>query len=184
MKIFKNKLYVFLLTFSVSLSFGQSLKVPDLRKTFNYQQPTEHPQLLSKGFKLLSDTISTHQKKFKYYKPDTNEIIELTFKENGEGDEYLSIIYFLPSESHYKKLISTLAAYQFKYSKRNNRYQQPTSSYSGENIYLNGFTPNNGKEYYSLEYVNYKEKALSGLRPELRNDTEAPPINDSMIKPK
>lgn len=167
---------------SVSSSFGQSLKVGDLRKAFNYHQPTEHPQLLSKGFKLLSDTISTNQKKFKYHKPDTKEIIELAFTENGEGDEYLSITYFLPSESHYKKLISTLPAYQFKYSKRNKRYQLPTSSYSGENIYLKGLTRNNGKEYYSLEYVSYIEKALSGPRPELRNDIEAPPINDSFIQ--
>ena len=167
-----------------NLSFGQTLKVTDLRKAFNYHKPTEHKQLLSKGFKLLSDTISINKKKFKYNKPDTKEIIELTFTENGEGDEYLSIIYFLPSEFTYKKFIATLATYKFKYSKRNTRYQLPTSSYSGENVYLNGLIQNNGKKYYSLEYVNYVEKALSGPRPEFWNDIKPPPINDSIMKPK
>ena len=168
---------------SVNSTFGQTLKVSDLRKAFDYHKPTEHKQLLSKGFKLLNDTISTNQKIFNFIKPNTKEIIDLVFTENGEGDEYLSITYHLPSELSYKKLIATLTTYKFKYSKRNKRYQLPTSSYSGENVYPKGLTQNNGKKYYSLEYVSYIDKALSGPRPEFRRDV-TPPIIDSTMKPK
>lgn len=179
MKIVKHPLYVLTLLLFANTSFSQTLKVSDFRKAFNYYNPAEHKQLSSKGFKLLSDTISVNNKKFKFYKQNTNEIIELTFKEDGEGGEYLSILYFLPNEFPYKNFISTLKTYKFKYSKRNTRYQLPSSSYSGENIYLNGLTQTNGKMYYSLKYDNYKDKALSGPRPEFKI-----PIVDSIIKTK
>lgn len=154
----------------VNSSFGQTLNISDFRKIFNYYKPTEHKQLVSKGFKLLTDTIATNQKKFKYNNPETKEIVELTFTEDGEGSEYLSITYILPSELIYKKFISTIPTYKFRYSKRNSRYQLPTSSYSGENIYLNGLTPTNAKKYYSIQYDSYVDKALSGPRPEFRNE--------------
>ncbi len=170
--------------FSISSSFGQTLNISDLRKLFNYHKPTEHKQLFSKGFKVLSDTISINQKKIKFIKPDTKEIVELRFTEDGEGSEYLSITYFLLSDLAYKKIISTLAIYKFKYSKRNKRYQLPTSSYSGENVYPKGLTENNGKNYYSLEYVSYTDKALVGPRPEMRNDIELPPMKENIIDPK
>lgn len=182
MKIVKHNFYILILILFVNLSFGQTLKVSDFRKAFNYDKLAEHKLLVSKGFKLMRDTISTFQKKFKFNKPDTKEIIELTFTEDGEGGEYLSIIYFLPAEFTYKNFISTLTTYKFKYSKRNTRYQLPTSSYSGENIYLNGLAQINGKKYYSLEYERYLDKALSGPRPEFRDDKT--PIVDSIKKPK
>ncbi|AZB01844.1 hypothetical protein EG359_20600 [Chryseobacterium joostei] len=169
---------------SVTISFGQTLKVSDLRKAFNYYKPTEHKQLLSKGFKILNDTSSGNQKKINFIKSDTKEIVELIFTEDVEGGEYLSITYYLPSELTYNRFIATLTTYKFKYSKRNKRYQLPTSSYSGENVYPKGLTLNNEKKYYSLEYVSYIDKALSGPRPGLRNDIETPPINDSINRPK
>lgn len=184
MKIFKNNFYVIVFMLSVSSSFGQTLSLADLRKAYNYHKPTEHKQLFSKGFKLLSDTISTNQKRFIFNKSATKEIIELTFTEDGEGGEYLNIKYFLPTEFSYKKFLSTLPAYKFKYSKRNKRYQLPTSSYSGENVYPNGLTQTNGQKYYSLDYANHIDKALSGPRPEFRNDIKPPLINDSIMKPK
>lgn len=160
---------------SVSFSYGQTLKVSDLRKAFDYHHPNEHSQLLSKGFRLLSDTVSENQKKFKFNNLETKEIIELTFTEDGEGGEYLSILYFLPSELAYKKFVATLTTYKFKYSKRNTRYQLPTSSYSGENIILHNLTKNGGKKYYSLEYISYIDKALSGPRPGVGNDIKPHP---------
>jgi hypothetical protein len=182
MKIIKYKLNILIVILFVNVSFGQTLKVSDFRKAFNYDKPTQHKQLLSKGFKLLSDTIAANQKKFKFNNPNSKEIIELTFTEDGEGGEYLSILYFLTAEFTYKNFISTLTAYKFKYSKRNTRYQLPASSYSGENIYLNGLTSSNGKKYYSLKYESYKDKALSGPRPEFTSDKI--PIVDSIRKPK
>jgi hypothetical protein len=182
MKILKHNLYILIAILFANSSFGQTLKISDFRKAYNYYKPTEHKQLVSKGFELVKETISTHQKKFKFNKPDTKEIIELTFTEDGEGGEYLSILYFLPAEIAYKNFISTLAAYKFKYSKRNTRYQLPASSYSGENIYLNGLIPINEKKYYSLKYDHYVDKALSGPRPEFKN--EKIPITDSLKKPK
>lgn len=154
---------------SVSFSYGQTLKVSDFRKAFDYDHPNEHSQLFLKGFRLLNDTVSENQKKFEFNNLETKEIIELTFTEDGEGSEYLSILYFLPSELAYKKFIETLITYKFKYSKRNTRYQLPTSSYSGENIYLHHLIQNDGKTYYSLEYARYKDKALSGPRPGVGN---------------
>jgi len=180
MKIVKDIVLVLIVILFINSSFGQTLKVNDFRKAFNYYNPTEHKQLSSKGFKLLSDTISTNKKKFEFYKQNTNEIIEMTFKEDGEGGEYLSIVYFLPNEFTYKNFISTLKTYKFKYSKRNTRYQLPTSSYSGENIYVNGLAHINNKKYYSIKYDSYKDKALSGLRPEIRSNKIQ--TDDSIIK--
>ncbi|MCP2025856.1 hypothetical protein L1276_000996 [Flavobacterium sp. HSC-32F16] len=179
MKILQHNLCILIVILFVNSSFSQTLKVSDFRKAFNYYKPDEHKLLLSKGFILLCDTISSKQKKFKFHKQNTNEIIELSFTEDGEGGEYLSIVYFLPNEFTYKNFILTLKTYKFKYSKRNSRYQLPSSSYSGENIYLNGLTPTNRKIYYSLKYDSYKDKALSGPRPEFKNQ-----IVDSIIKTK
>lgn len=158
---------------SASSSFGQTLKLDDLRKAFNAQKTNEHQQLLSKGFKLLNDTISTNQKKFKY-QSDKKEIIEIVFTEDGEGGEYLSVTYYLPSEPTYKKFLSTLTAYKFKYSKRNQRYQLPTSTYSGENVYPKGLTQHNGTKYYALEYVSYADKAISVPRAGSANEIKPP----------
>ena len=184
MKIFKNSLYILIFILYVSSSFGQTLNLADLRKAYNYHKPKEHKQLFSKGFQLLSDTISTNQKRFIFNKPATKEIIELTFTEDGEGGKYLNIKYFLPIEFSYKKFLSTLTAYKFKYSKRNKRYQLPTSSYSGENVYPNGLTQINGQKYYSLDYASHIDKALSGPRPEFRNEIKPPIIKDSIMKTK
>jgi|GEM_PF-2611482 len=178
----RRNLYILILIQFINSSFGQALNVSDFRKAFRYDKPTEHKQLLLKGFRLLNDTVSTNQKKFRFSKPDTKETVELTFTEDGEGGEYLSIVYFLPTEFSYKNFVSTLAVYKFKYSKRNKRYQLPTSSYSGENIYINGLIQTNGKKYYSLKYDRYVGKELSGPRPEFRNNRI--PIVDSIIKPK
>ena len=183
MKTLKITFYILLCLLSVNSSFGQTLKLADLRKAFNPQKPTEHKQLLSKGFKLLSDTISTNQKKFKY-QSDKKEIIELIFTEDGEGGEYLSLTYYLPSELAYKKFLSMLTTYKFKYSKRNQRYQLPTSSYSGENVYPKGLTQHNGTKYYALEYVSYADKAISVPRAGSANEIKPPPVNDSIIEPK
>lgn len=180
MKIVKQIVLILIVILFINSSFGQTLKVTDFRKAFNYYNPTEHKQLSLKGFKLLSDTISTNKKKFEFYKQNTNEIIEIIFKENGEGGEYLSILYFLPNEFTYKNFISTLKTYKFKYSKRNTRYQLPTSSYSGENIYVNGLGHINNKKYYFIKYDSYKDKALSGLRPEIRSNKIQ--TDDSIIK--
>lgn len=139
----------------------------DFRKV-DYHNPSEHKHLISKGFQLLNDSISSRQKKFKFNNPETKEKIELTFTEDGEGSEFLSIIYLLPTEFIYKNFISTLTMYKFKYSKKNKLYRLLTSSYSGENIYLNGLIKTNGKEYYSLKYDSYKDKALSGAKSELK----------------
>lgn len=183
MKTIKFTFYILLCLLSVSSSFGQTLKLADLRKAYNAQKPTEHKQLISKGFKLLSDTISTNQKKFKYQSAK-KEIIELVFTEDGEGSEYLSITYYLPLELTYKKFLSTLTGYKFKYSKRNQRYQLPTSSYSGENVYPKRLILYNGMKYYALEYVSHIDKALTGPRPGSVNEIKPPPINDSIIEPK
>jgi uncharacterized protein YxeA len=163
----------------VNSASGQTLKLADLRKAYNYYKPTEHKQLLSKGFHLLSDTISTNQKRFAFSKTDTKEIIELTFTQDGEGGEYLNIRYFLPTEFSYKKFISTLPTYKFKYSKRNKRYQLPASSYSGENVYLHGLTQADGKKYYYLDYASYVDKALSGPRPEMKNNIKPPAVDNT-----
>ena len=181
MKIIKSKFLLFIFMFSASFSHGQTLKVSDLRKAFDHVHPTEHRQLTSKGFKLISETISEDQKKFNFKNSETKEIVELTFTEDGEGGEYLNIFYFLPTEIAYKKFIAALPTYKFNYSKRNSRYQLPTSSYSGENIYPHHLIQKDGKNYYSLEYASYKDKALSGPRPGSRNEIP-PPIKDSMIK--
>lgn len=84
----------------------------------------------------------------------------------------------------YKKFLSTLTTNKFKYSKRNKRYQLPTSSYSGENVYPKGLILHNGTKYYALEYVSYVDKALSGPRPGSGNEVKPPSINDSIIEPK
>jgi hypothetical protein len=181
MRITKHNFSILILILFVNSSFGQTLKLTDFRKAYNYYKPTNHKQFLSKGFHLLSDTISTNQKKFRFNKTDTREIIELTFIEDGEGGEYLNIKYFLTTEIAYKKIISTLTANKFKYSNRNKRYQLPINSYSGENIYLNGLTQINGQKYYFLEYDSYVDKALSGPRPEFRNDKK--PTVDTILKP-
>lgn len=184
MKKINNSLFFLIFILSVSSSYGQTLKVIDFRKAFDYHHPTEHKQLLSKGFRLLNDTISENQKKFKFNNSETKEIVELTFTEDGEGGEYLSILYFLPSELAYKKFVATLTTYKFKYSKRNSRYQLPTSSYSGENIYLHHLIQKDGKKYYALKYMSYKDKALSGPRPGSDNDIKPPTINDSITRSK
>lgn len=175
----KQNVCIFILVLFVNFSFGQTLKVTDFRKAYNYNA-TENKQLLSKGFKLTAGSILTNKRELIFQNQDSNEILELTFIEDGEGSQYLNIKYFLPTESAYKKFISTLPTYKFKYSKRNKRYQLPTSSYSGENIYLNGLIQTNREKYYSLEYHRYVDKALSGPRPEMRNNIE-PPI-DSISK--
>lgn len=180
MKILKNKFHIFFFLFFASISFGQTLTVADLRKAFDYHKPTEHKQLLSKGFQLIDDSISTNQKRFTYNKPSTKERVELTFSENREGDEFLTITYLLQTESDYKKFISTLHNYHFKYSKRNKRYQLPSSSYSGENIYLMGLKRVDGKQYYTLKYDSYIDKALSGPRPNSQNQIPLPPKSDSV----
>lgn len=180
MIILKNKFYIFFFLFFTSLFFGQTLKVSDFRKAFDYYKPTEHKQLFSKGFLLTEDSISTNQKRFKYSKPNTKEKVELTFTENGEGDEFLTITYLLPTETDYKKFISTLSNFHFKYSKRNKRYQLPTSSYSGENIYPMGLKQVDGKQYYTLKYDSYVDKALSGPRPSSQNQIPLPPKSDSV----
>lgn len=170
----KQNVCILILVLFVNFSFGQTLKITDFRKAYNDQNPTDHKQLLSKGFKLSTDSILTNKRKFIFKNQNSKEIIELTFIEDGEGSEYLNIKYFLTTELTYKKFISTLPTYKFKYSKRNKRYQLPTSSYSGENISLNGLTQTDGQKYYSLEYNRYVDKALSGPRPEVRNNIEPP----------
>lgn len=162
-----NNLYILIVILFVNLSFAQTLKITDFRKIVNYS----NKQLSSKGFILINDSISTHEKKFKFNKPDTKEIVELTFTADKEGNEYSTIVYFLPTEFTYKNFISTLTTYKFKYSKRNTRYQLPTSSYSGENIYLKGLIQLDGKKYYTLKYDHYVDKALSV------------PTIDSLMKP-
>ncbi|UQB69978.1 hypothetical protein [Epilithonimonas zeae] len=98
----------------------------------------------------------------------------------SEGNEFLTITYLLQTESDYKKFISTLYDYHFKYSKRNKRYQLPTSSYSGENIYLMGLKRIDGKQFYTLKYDSYVDKALSGPRPNSQNQIPLPPKSDSV----
>ncbi|MFB9079994.1 hypothetical protein ACFFLS_08890 [Flavobacterium procerum] len=176
----KQNLCILILMVFVNSSFAQTLKISDFRKTFNYDKSTDYKQFVSKGFILLRDTISTKQKKFKFHKQNTNEIIELTFIEDGEGSEYLSILYILPNELAYKNFIAKIPTYKFKYSKRNTRYQLPTSSYSGENIYLNGLMQINEKKYYAIKYESYKDKALSVPPDFFRTNS----INDSIIKSK
>lgn len=156
-----HNLYILIVILFVNLSFAQTLKITDFRKIINYSNPIEHKQLSSKGFRLLSESISIYYKKFKFNDPETKEIIELTLIRDKEGGKFSSIIYFLPAEFTYKNFISTLPIYKFKYSIRNTRYQLPTSSYSGENIYLNGLIQLDGKKYYVLKYDHYIDKALS-----------------------
>lgn len=156
-----HNLYILIIILFVNLSFAQTLKIADFRKIVNYSNASEHKQLSSKGFRLLNDSISTYHKKFKFNNPETKEIVELTLITDKEGGKFSSIIYFLPTEFTYKNFISTLPIFKFKYSKRNVRYQLPTSSYSGENIYLNGLIQLDGKKYYALKYDHYVDKALS-----------------------
>ncbi|MBF4488090.1 MULTISPECIES: hypothetical protein [unclassified Flavobacterium] len=156
-----GNLYILVVILFVNQSCAQTLKIADFRKIVNYSNPVEHKQLSSKGFKLLNDSISTHHKKFTFNNPETKEIVELTLMTDKEGGEFSTIIYFLPTEFTYKNFISTLPIYKFKHSKRNTRYQLPTSSYSGENIYLNGLIQFDGKKYYALKYDHYIDKALS-----------------------
>lgn len=170
---------ILILVFLANFCFAQTLKLSDLRKSYNYHKPNEHKQFFSKGFRLVKDSISERHKIFWYQKTDTKEKIELTFSEDGEGGEYLYINYFLPSEIAYKKIISTLPANQFKYSKRNQRYQLPTSSYSGENVYAKGLVKKDGQQLYLIEYHSYIDKALSGPRPE-NGRIPSPPIQDSL----
>jgi hypothetical protein len=136
------------------------LNLTDFRKSYNYHRPNEHNWILDKGFFLTADTILDLRKKFIFCKLNKEEIIVQEFLEDGEGGEFLKIKYLLKNEKSYKKFIDKLAVNKFKYSKRNKRYQLPTSSYSGENVYLNGVTEYNGEIYYELEYHSYVEKAL------------------------
>lgn len=160
----KKNVCILILVLFVNFSFGQTLKLTDFRKAYNYHNPTDSRLLLSKGFKLTADSVLTNKRKL-IFKNQNKEIVELIFMEDGEGSEYLNIKYFLTTERDYKNFLSTLTIYKFKYSKKNKRYQLPTSSYSGENVYLNGLTQTDGLNYYSLEYDRYVDKALSGPRP-------------------
>lgn len=108
----------------------------------------------------------------------------MIFTEDWEGSEYLSITYYLPSELAYNKFLSTLTIYKFKYSKRNQRYQLPTSTYSGENVYPKGLTQHKGTKYHALEYVRFADKAISVPRAGSANEIKPPPINKGVIEPK
>ena len=178
MNLFKNYSFVLIFMLNFLMSFGQSLTVPDLRKSFNYTKSSEHKYLSSKGFVLLKDYISIKIKKFNYQQPNTNEIVNIMFIEDGEGGQYLKIKYLVPSEILYKKFISKLPAFKFKYSKRNSRFQLPTSSYSGENITANGIKKIGTILYFELLYENYVGKAL-GLRPVTNNNNYFPPEIDT-----
>lgn len=163
----QNLLILTILLFS-NLSFGQTLKIEDFRKSYDYYKPLEHKQLLSKGFSLVTDSISTLRKKFIFNKLDKKEIVELIFSEDGEGGEYLVIRYLLKNKISYTNFIAKLTHNKFKYSKRNKRYQLPTSSYSGENVYIKGLTEIKGDNYFEIEYHNYKDKALGAIRTNMR----------------
>lgn len=112
MKIVKHCIYIIVLTLSMNSIFGQTLKISDFRKSFIDYKQTEHKQVFLKGFKLKKDTTTTNQNKFKFSNLQTKEIIELTFTER-EGGEYLSIMYFMPTESSYKNFISMLTILKF-----------------------------------------------------------------------
>lgn len=164
----KKYLLILLLILFTNLSFGQTLKIVDFRKSYDYYKPLEHKQLLSKGFFLVTDSISTLRKKFIFNKLNKQEIVELTFSEDGEGGEFLTIRYLLKSKISYTNFITKPTLNKFKYSKINKRYQLPTSSYSGENVSLKGMTEINGEKYFEINYNHYKEKALGPVRTNMR----------------
>ena len=66
MKIVKHFFYMLILTLSINSTFGQTLKVSDFRKSFNDYKQSEYKQIFLKDFKLLKDSTSTNQKKFKF----------------------------------------------------------------------------------------------------------------------
>jgi hypothetical protein len=152
------RLVVFL--FFISKTFGQTLKLNDLGEIYDNKPNCEHKYLLKKGFRQDKDTSISGINYFYLSKSKTNERVDVFYYDGVEGDSKFTVYYYLSSKIAYTNFLASVKKSKLKYSKRNQRFQLASSSYSGEWLTVNGLVDYEGKKYYAIQYVDYAGKEI------------------------
>ncbi len=159
----RSAFYIYQLIFficSINSVFGQTLTFKDLAEIYDNKPNCEHKYLLKKGFKQDRDTSISGLNNFFLSKLKTNESVEVVYYDGVEGDFRFTVYYYLPNKLAYSKFLASVKKSKLKFSKRNNRFQLASSSYSGEWLSVDGLVDYKGGKYYAITYVDYAGKEI------------------------
>jgi hypothetical protein len=149
-----------IIIFFISKTFGQTLKLNDLGNIYDNKPNCEHKYLLKKGFRQDRDTSILGLNYFYLSQSKTNERVGVVYYEGNEGDYKFTVYYYLSSKIAYANFLASVKKSKLKYSKRNQRFQLASSSYSGEWLTAKGLIDYEGKKYYAIEYIDYAGKEI------------------------
>jgi hypothetical protein len=167
----------FIFLFFISKTFGQTLNFKNFSEIYVNKPNSEHKYLLKKGFRQDNDTTISGINYFYFSNIQSNEKVEVAYYDGLEGDSKFTVNYYLPSKQAYTNFLASVKKSKLKYSKRNQRFQYASSSYSGEWLSANGLVDNAGKKYYAIVYVDYVGREI--MAPIIPLDM---PIKDTLGK--